>query len=303
MNTTLSDAELQAFQELILLNDQPIGGSIRKLKGSIYESLIGLPEMICKNPYYVSTNQFTFKCPFQICLRSMRSNAKMKWTDIDVTRANKYIESNGISIYSHAPYTFNLCRSSYDPKAVSAMDNLVHELIIANRAGFKGVVIHVGKVCKLDESVAMDNKKRNLMYILRKYRSELESESIERIHPCRLLLETPAGQGTETLTTLEEFTDFCQPFIEKFSDIFGTCIDTCHIFACNYLPSEYIGGYIEKLDRSTIGLIHFNDSKKEKGSRVDRHHCYLRQGGHIGPIEMLNTAHLCMDLGLDMIVE
>jgi deoxyribonuclease-4 len=60
-------------------------------------------------------------------------------------------------------------------------------------------------------------------------------------------------------------------------DRVGVCLDTCHVFAAGYdLRTER--AYRETLDRfaETIGLaklraIHLNDSKRELGSRVDRH--------------------------------
>jgi deoxyribonuclease-4 len=57
----------------------------------------------------------------------------------------------------------------------------------------------------------------------------------------------------------------------------GVCIDTCHIFAAGYplhTQAEYTSTLAE-FDRlvgiERIRAFHLNDSKRELGSRVDRH--------------------------------
>src|SRR5262249_29951478 len=63
----------------------------------------------------------------------------------------------------------------------------------------------------------------------------------------------------------------------------GVCIDTCHLLAAGYpisTPKDY-EATIEQFDK-IVGLklvkaIHLNDSKKDLGSRVDRHE-HIGQG-------------------------
>jgi deoxyribonuclease-4 len=57
----------------------------------------------------------------------------------------------------------------------------------------------------------------------------------------------------------------------------GVCLDTCHLFAAGY-EIRTAKGYRETLRafEATVGLhrlkaIHLNDSKGDRGSRVDRH--------------------------------
>jgi deoxyribonuclease IV len=69
----------------------------------------------------------------------------------------------------------------------------------------------------------------------------------------------------------------------KDSDRVAVCIDTCHLLAAGYplsTPADY-AATMGKLDK-IVGLklvkaIHLNDSKKELGSRVDRHE-HIGQG-------------------------
>jgi len=57
----------------------------------------------------------------------------------------------------------------------------------------------------------------------------------------------------------------------------GICLDTCHIFAAGYeirTPEGYSAAMAEleeAMDIPAVQCIHANDSKKDLGSRVDRH--------------------------------
>lgn len=90
-----------------------------------------------------------------------------------------------------------------------------------------------------------------------------------------VLLETTAGQGTNLGFTFEQL----RTIIDKTArgDRFGICLDTCHIFTSGYDIRDEVSYHdtFQKFD-DVIGLdrlkcIHVNDSKKDLGSRVDRH--------------------------------
>ena len=69
-------------------------------------------------------------------------------------------------------------------------------------------------------------------------------------------------------------------------DRVGVCLDTCHLFAAGYdfrTPETYaemIGKLESAIGVAQIRCIHTNDSKRELGSRVDRHEHIGK--GHIG---------------------
>lgn len=89
------------------------------------------------------------------------------------------------------------------------------------------------------------------------------------------VIENTAGQGSNLGHTFEQIA----AIMEKIKDQsrIGVCIDTCHSFTAGYdLKSregfEWTFSHFEKV----IGFkylkgMHLNDSKKELGSRVDRH--------------------------------
>jgi deoxyribonuclease-4 len=99
-----------------------------------------------------------------------------------------------------------------------------------------------------------------------------------------VLLETVAGQGTTVGRTFEEL-HHIRARVRR-PDLVAFCLDTCHVHAAGYdLTSER--GFDETFDQldAVLGLenlraFHFNDSKRERGSHVDRHEHIGR--GHLG---------------------
>jgi deoxyribonuclease IV len=89
------------------------------------------------------------------------------------------------------------------------------------------------------------------------------------------VIENTAGQGTNVGNRFEEI----RTIIENVNDKsrVGVCIDTCHAFTAGY-EMNTLDGYssVWKQFEEIIGFeylkgMHINDSKKELGSRVDRH--------------------------------
>ena len=91
----------------------------------------------------------------------------------------------------------------------------------------------------------------------------------------KLLLETTAGQGSSLGHTFEQLATI----IDKIEDKrrLGVCLDTSHIFAAGYdirtktLYEQTIGAFDAIVGLAHLHVIHLNDSKKDFGSRVDRH--------------------------------
>ena len=222
--------------------------------------------------------------PFQIFLGSSISS-KLHIKDEEIAKSTQEMKNGPIRLYVHSPYIINLC-SDPEEKDGWAVELLKKNLQYANTVGCKGVVVHVGKYTKKDKQVAMSNMRTNLQ-------NAMEFATPE----CPLLLETPAGQGTETLTTYEEFTTFVADFKDPRIAI---CVDTCHVFACGHTPLTYI----ERLTNehpSLIKLVHFNDSATACGSCLDRH-AYFGTG-HIGLKAMMDIADHCKMHSYPMVIE
>jgi endonuclease IV len=222
--------------------------------------------------------------PYQMFL-TRTTNVKLSSTDVMIGRA--MVEDTGIKMFVHAPYLLNLCIEPFtkDDYVLKCLE--VHLTASAN-AGLKGVVVHVGKQCQMEKATAIENMKQNIL------------RAIEFATPqCPLILETPSGQGSELLTTIQEFMDFIQ-FIN--SDKLGICVDTCHVFASGQMPTEYLTTLIEKPEwRNRIKLIHFNDSLTKLGGCTDRHASI--GFGLIPKSELLQCATLAHTYNIPMLTE
>jgi deoxyribonuclease-4 len=92
-----------------------------------------------------------------------------------------------------------------------------------------------------------------------------------------LLLETPAGQGTELGIELEEFGKIWRGLPSRVRQHMGICVDTCHIFSAGYDIRSKTGVkdwfrlFDHHIGLKNLKLVHLNDSKKPLNSRLDRH--------------------------------
>lgn len=218
--------------------------------------------------------------PFQIFLsKSTKCNVK----DQDIAETLDVVATKKIIMFVHSPYLLNLC-ADHD----YIIECLQTQLRFSRASGFRGVVVHVGKACKMPLEQALTNMRNNIIKCL-------DSASEE----CPLLLETPAGQGTEVLTKLTAFVEFVQSIDDK---RFGICVDTCHVYASGISPSSYLDHILldDKL-RKRLKLIHFNDSKGKCASCVDRH---AQLGcGWIGEEELRKCAMLGKKFEIPMLIE
>jgi deoxyribonuclease IV len=89
------------------------------------------------------------------------------------------------------------------------------------------------------------------------------------------VIENTAGQGTNMGHTFEQLKEIINNVEDK--SRVGVCIDTCHAFTAGY-DVKSAQGFRETFNKFSdiIGFeylkgMHLNDSKKERGTRVDRH--------------------------------
>lgn len=100
--------------------------------------------------------------------------------------------------------------------------------------------------------------------------------ALDKTKGVNAVIENTSGQGNNLGYTFEQIAYIIDNIKDK--SRVGVCIDTCHAFTAGYdLKSEE--GYKKTWDEfdKIIGFkylmgMHLNDSKKELGSRVDRHH-------------------------------
>jgi deoxyribonuclease-4 len=113
------------------------------------------------------------------------------------------------------------------------------------------------------------------------YGIKLIAESLNVVHSqtknfkVRSMLEATAGQGTALGYKFEHLAKIIDLVEEK--ERMSVCIDTAHIFASGYnirdekKYEKVIKDFDEIVGLERLNCFHINDSKKELGSRVDRH--------------------------------
>ena len=164
----------------------------------------------------------------------------------------------------HTSYLINLATTNgeFYRKSFQAM---VVELERAERLGAQALVLHPGAHLGAGLDKGIDQIARTF-------------DLIHAATPaCTVvtLLETTAGQGSCLGCTFEDLGKIIARVDDK--SRLGICIDTCHIFAAGY-DIRTRDGYERTIDDvekhvglDNVGAFHFNDSKRELGSRVDRH--------------------------------
>ena len=243
-------------------------------------------------------NEFSIRCatngnvPCQMFLRNPhRGSDAIPDDDFDIAR--HVIEANDIRYYTHSAYIINLSKPTTQRNPNSdkwIMSLLTKDLVNTHHLGGKGVVVHVGKHLKMSIPEATDKMEHYIRLAL-----------VCATEQCPLLLETAAGQGTELCTTIEELSSLYSRFSEDEHRSFKICVDTCHVFSAGYDPLDFLIRW-DRLHPNSIGLVHFNDSDRGKGSRVDRHSHYLK-GGYIGFERLMEVAQWCLDHEIEMVTE
>ena len=161
----------------------------------------------------------------------------------------------------HASYLINLAK----PEAADSFSirSVVEDLQSSDALHAQGVVLHMGKSLERKLSDAEDTYEKNIRAVI--------AHSKDSLSP--LLLENTAGQGTEMGWNLDSYVAFLKRF--KDTPRVKSCIDTAHLFAAGENiekdPKGVAHKLIDLLGTHTVVAVHLNDSKKECGSRVDRH--------------------------------
>lgn len=201
----------------------------------------------------------------QIFTRNQRQWRSPELTDEAVRLFRAAWKENGrMPVAAHASYLANLATDD-DELAARSVEAVADELIRAERLGAHFLVLHPGSSGNGDPVEGLDRFTRNLD-------KAIISSGARNV---MTLMENTAGQGSGLGWRFEQLGYILSN--SAYSSRLGVCLDTCHAFAAGYdigSPDEYLRTF-EEFDR-LIGLdrlrfFHVNDSKREFGSRVDRH--------------------------------
>ena len=201
----------------------------------------------------------------QIFVKNQRQWRAPILTDDAIARFREASNETQIApVVAHASYLLNLAspEEANRDKSVRAM---IDELERCEALGVSALIFHPG--AHMDDTP--ENGIKRIVLLLN------EVHKACRGYNTIVLLETTAGQGSAIGWHFDQLA--CILGGVRNTDALGVCLDTCHLFAAGYdFRSEE--GYTAMMDEmeSAFGVgrvrcIHTNDSKKECGSRVDRH--------------------------------
>jgi deoxyribonuclease-4 len=193
----------------------------------------------------------------------------------------KYLAENDFKLVIHAPYTINIAKDAAEGKRIMPLEEciwiklLINQLTLADMMNAEGVVLHVGKHVVLPYEKGLNNMKNAIEYILK----IMENKKMKT----KLIIETPAGQGSELLKDLNDFVAFFNGFSKDQKKNLGICFDTAHTWALGYELAEAYNILFKKNGKD-ITVIHLNNSLVKKGEMKDRHSVIL--DGEISVVEM-----------------
>lgn len=181
----------------------------------------------------------------------------------------EYLKQNDFKLVIHSPYVINVASELKNCKRTLTIDEcywiktIINQLEISDLIGSIGVVLHVGKHVKLSYNDGLENMRTAIKYVL----NDISKKKLNT----KLILETPAGQGTELLTDLKDFIKFYNSFTKEEQKYLGICLDTAHTWALGYDLDEAYDLLFSKSNAKNITLIHLNNSLVKKGAKKDRH--------------------------------
>ena len=199
----------------------------------------------------------------QVFVRNARGWSAKALADDERERFRAEATRTAMPVAAHASYLVNVCSTDGEVRRKS-WDLLADELARCESLGIAWLVFHPGSHPSEREGLALA--------------AEGMAQALDRVNgKVRLLVETTAGQGSCLGWRFEHLAALLDALPRAQRQRVGVCFDTCHVHAAGY-DLESPGGCaatLADLDR-TVGLdlveaFHLNDSKNQRGSRVDRH--------------------------------
>lgn len=184
-------------------------------------------------------------------------------------------ESRIYPVVAHSAYLINLCAPDKETlrKSLAAFKD---ELDRCELLGIPNLIFHPGahrgsgvrEGCRrIAESLNLAHERRGGLHV-------------------KSTIECTAGQGSAVGYRFEHLRSIID--LVEVKNRVAVCLDTCHLFAAGYEINTERGyeqtfdefGEIVGFDR--LAVFHLNDSKRELGSRIDRHEHIGK--GKIGPV-------------------
>ena len=186
--------------------------------------------------------------------------------DDEVVRYFDNIKETGVTVAcSHSSYLINIASPKEDLETKSR-EALQLEMERCEILKIPNLVMHPGSHVGEGEEEGMNRIADNINKMF---------DDLGADNHVVLALEGTAGQGTNLGYTFEQLAYM----IDKVDadEKMGVCLDTCHMFAAGYPlvdPKDYkktMKQFDEIVGLDRLKIFHMNDSKREFGSKKDRH--------------------------------
>ena len=168
------------------------------------------------------------------------------------------------SVIAHNSYLINLGSPDRDNLEKSRA-SFETEMQRAEALGIPFLVFHPGSYLNGNEVQGLRTIAESINILLNKYHN----------FKLTLLLETTAGQGSNLGYRFEQLAEIINLVDQQ--DRVGICFDTAHAFAAGYdirtkeAYEKTFATFDNILGLKKLKAFHLNDSKKEIGTKVDRH--------------------------------
>lgn len=225
-------------------------GSHLSIAGGLHNALLRAEELGCETTQIFTKNQQQWRC------KPLEAPAIAEWKSHCKRLDYKHT-------VSHDSYLINLA----SPDAAlweMSIALFVEELSRCVALGIPYLVTHPGAHVGSGDEVGLARI----------------ATALDRVHervPAKKVitcLEITAGQGSSLGWKLEHLESIIDQV--KAPRRLGVCLDTAHLFAAGYdFRGRKYAKFRKELEKriglSRVKVLHLNDSKKELGSRVDRH--------------------------------
>ena len=223
----------------------------------------------------------------QIFSKNNNRWAAKPFTEEVINEFKTKISASGIKFtVVHDSYLINLCSLS-EELLEKSRTAFLDELIRCEQLGIPYLNFHPGAHggAGIEEGIKLIAESLNIVHEKTK---NFKTSS---------MLEVTAGQGSAVGFKFEQIRDIIDLVEQK--ERMSVCIDTAHIFAAGYdirTPLAYektLKEFDDIIGLDKLKCFHINDSKKELGSRVDRHE-HIGKGfiGLEGFKNIMNDKHL-----------
>ena len=236
-------------------SDQPLIGAHMSIAGGVHRAILRGETAGCSTIQIFTSN-------------NVRWRAKAP-DEKEMKRFCEEQDRTGIRpVFAHNCYLINLASPDEEIYRKS-MARMEIDINICDMLGLPCLVMHPGAHMGGGEKAGIRRIAGGINKLLRKK---------PRV---RILYEITAGQGTSIGYTFEHLAELIS--LAKDRDRVGACFDMCHAFAAGYdmrtrrAYRQTWREFEEVVGIDMLFAFHLNDSRRELGSRVDRHE-HIGQG-------------------------